>query len=389
LRRLISLALIFFLVEFFDELHYGIQSAALPSIRTDLALTYAQVGLLLGLPKIINTLVEPLIMLLGDSSLRKRLVVGGGLVIVLALLLMAGASSFPAVLFAFIISFPASGAFVTLSQATLMDLNPGREPHSMARWTVYGSLGNLIGPALLAAAFAIGLGWRLPYLGLALLALGLALILWRKPFPSRHETGGDHAPSLREVPAWMWANLIQALRVGTLLRWVALLELSDLLLDVFTSYTALYFADVVGLNAAQTGLVLTLLMLTSLGSDLLLIPLLERVPGRRVVRTSAALSIPIFIAFLLAPWVWAKVILMVGVRLSTIGWYQVMQGEAYASVPGRSGAVMAVNSLAGLLGGAIVWFVGVAANQAGLATAMWLLLAGPLALVIFVPKPQA
>jgi FSR family fosmidomycin resistance protein-like MFS transporter len=334
-------------------------------------------------------LVEPLIMLLGDSSLRKRLVVGGGLVIVLALLLMAGASSFPAVLLAFIISFPASGAFVTLSQATLMDLNPGREPHSMARWTVYGSLGNLIGPALLAAAFAIGLGWRLPYLGLALLALGLALILWRKPFPSRHETGGDHAPSLREVPAWMWANLIQALRVGTLLRWVALLELSDLLLDVFTSYTALYFADVVGLNAAQTGLVLTLLMLTSLGSDLLLIPLLERVPGRRVVRTSAALSIPIFIAFLLAPWVWAKVILMVGVRLSTMGWYQVMQGEAYASVPGRSGAVMAVNSLAGLLGGAIIWFVGVAANQAGLATAMWLLLAGPLALVIFVPKPQA
>jgi len=104
-------------------------------------------------------------------------------------------------------------------------------------------------------------------------------------------------------------------------------------------------------------------MLTSLGCDLLLIPLLERVPGRKVVRTSAALAVPTFIAFLLVPWAWAKVALMVGVRLSTIGWYPVMQGEAYAAAPGRSGTVAAINSLAGLFGGAIIWFIGVVANQ--------------------------
>ncbi len=315
--------------------------------------------------------------------------VGGGIVIAFSTLLIAGARSFPVLLIAFIISYPASGAFVSLSQATLMDLNPGREPHSMARWTVFGSLGNLVGPALLAAAFAVGLGWRLPYLGLAFFALALTIIVWRKPFPQRHQAGFDsesHIPSWQETPHWMWNNLIHALRVKPLLRWVALLELSDLLMDVLTSYTALYFADIVGLNSSQTSLVLTLLMLTSLGSDLLLIPILERIPGRTVVRTSAALSIPIFIAFLLVPWSWAKVLLMVGVRLSTMGWYQVMQGEAYAAVPGKSGTVMAVNSLAGLLGGIIVWMVGVVANQAGLSAAMWLLLAGPIALVFFVPK---
>jgi FSR family fosmidomycin resistance protein-like MFS transporter len=187
LFRLINLALVFFLIEFFDEFHYGLQSAALPSMRTDLTLTYAQVGLLLGLPKIINTFIEPLIMLLGDSALRKRLVVGGGLMIVLCLLLIGSATSFFPLLIAFIITYPASGAFVSLSQATLMDLNPGREPHSMARWTVYGSLGALLGPALLAGAFAIGLGWRLPYLGLAALALGLVMIFMETtiPTPSR------------------------------------------------------------------------------------------------------------------------------------------------------------------------------------------------------------
>jgi MFS transporter, FSR family, fosmidomycin resistance protein len=388
LRRVINLALVFFLIEVYDELVGGVQNAAIPSMRTDLALTYAQVGLLLGMPKIINTFIEPLIMLLGDSALRKRLVIGGGLTIALSLLLISSATAFLPLLFAFIIYFPASGAFVSLSQATLMDLNPGREPHSMARWSVYGSLGALLGPALLSGGFAIGLGWRLPYLGLALLALGLVLMIWGKPFPPRHEALGDHAPSWRETPRWMWDNLTRALRIKALLGWVTLLELSDLLLDVFTSYTALYFADVVGLNPAQTGLVLTVLMLTSLGCDLLLIPLLERVPGRKVVRTSAALAVPTFIAFLLVPWAWAKVALMVGVRLSTIGWYPVMQGEAYAAAPGRSGTVAAINSLAGLFGGAIIWFIGVVANQAGLTAAMWLLLAGPLALAFFVPRAK-
>ena len=64
-----------------------------------------------------------------------------------------------------VIGFPASGAFVSLSQATLMDLNPGREPQMMARWTVSGSLANLIGPLILAGGFALGFGWRWAYFG--------------------------------------------------------------------------------------------------------------------------------------------------------------------------------------------------------------------------------
>ena len=75
----VSLATIFLLIEFFDELHYGIEGAALPAIRLDLGLTFAQIGLLLGLPHLIGTLVEPVLMLLGDTHLRKQLVIGGGL----------------------------------------------------------------------------------------------------------------------------------------------------------------------------------------------------------------------------------------------------------------------------------------------------------------------
>ena len=57
IRGSFSLAFLFLLIEFFDELNYGVEGAALPAIRTDLGLSYAQVGLLLGLPAIIVALI--------------------------------------------------------------------------------------------------------------------------------------------------------------------------------------------------------------------------------------------------------------------------------------------------------------------------------------------
>jgi FSR family fosmidomycin resistance protein-like MFS transporter len=93
----------------------------------------------------------------------------------------------------------------------------------------------------------------------------------------------------------------------------------------------------------------------------------------------------VFIAWSLLPWPLVKVLLAMGVYFSTIGWYQVLMGEAYACAHGKSGTVMAINSLAGLAGGAAAWFVGWMAGQAGLPAAMWLLLVGPVSLAFFVP----
>jgi hypothetical protein len=127
-------------------------------------------------------------------------------------------------------------------------------------------------------------------------------------------------------------------------------------------------------------------MLAGLIANIALVPLLERVPGRTVVRTSAALVIPLYAAWLLAPWAWAKIGLIILIRLVTLGWYEVLQGEAYAAAPGRSGTVMAIHSVVGVLGGGIAWLVGWVAAQAGLPVAMWLLLLGPICLVLFVPR---
>ena len=381
----LPLTLLFLFIEFFDELNYGVEGAALPALRADLSLSYAQVGLMLALPGVISTFIEPALLLLGDTRLRKQLVVGGGLAVVLSLLLLGTAKSFPTLLVAFVIGYPASGAFVTLSQATLMDDNPGREAQMMARWTLAGSLGNLIGPLVMAGGFALALGWRWAFLVLAALTLILVGLVLVRAFPSQakqeRQEGKPHVIS----PARLFRDLREVLGNRLLIRWIILEEFADLLMDVFTSYAALYIADVMGVSPAGTSFLLGLLMLTGLLSDVILIPLLERFSGRRLIRASATAAIFVYTAWLLVPWFWAKVVLLVMIRLSTMGWYPVLAGEAYATVPGKSGTVSAAGSLGGLLGAGLVWLVGWVASAYGLPTAMWLLLLGPVSLALFVP----
>ena len=384
LRGLASLTFLFLLIEFFDELNYGVGNAALPAIRSALGLSYGQVGLLLGLPGIVNTFVEPVLMLLGDTRYRKHIMLAGGLAISLSLFFIAGSHRFVLVLIGMVLGFPASGAFVSLSQATLMDLNRGREPQMMARWTVVGSLANLLGPLALAGGFALGFGWRWAYFAMAGICLFLVVMTWIRHIPlhptiSQASQPGQPKPDLLK-------GLWEAVRNPTLMRWMALLQLSDLLLDVLTGYLPLYFTDVAGFTTAQASLMLSLIMLASLVSNIVLIPILERFPGRKVVRLSASISGGLYVAWLLAPWRWAKIGLIIVIKLVTLGWYEVLQGEAFATIPGRSGTVMAINSVVGLAGGAISFLIGWVAARAGLPAAMWILLAGPVCLVLFVPR---
>ena len=151
---------IFYLIEFLDELVYGVGEAAWPFLRADLSLTYAQIGLAISLPGLIGNIIEPFIAILGDVWKRRVIILVGGVFFTLSLVFTSISFSFLFLLSSFIIFYPASGAFVSLSQATLMDSDPERREHNMARWTFAGSLGVTIGPLILGGAIYIGFGWR-------------------------------------------------------------------------------------------------------------------------------------------------------------------------------------------------------------------------------------
>ncbi len=378
--------LLFLFIEFLDELVFGVTDAAWPLIRTDLNLNYIQIGLALSVPGIIGNLIEPFLGVLGDIWKRRVLILGGGIFFGLACFLTAVSHNFVFLLISFILFNPASGAFVTLSQATLMDRDPTRHEQNMARWTLAGSFGVVLGPLLLGGAAFIGFGWR----GLFFVLAGLAGVLvagaWRLlPRPS-----AKHPP----IPKFadIWGGLRAAFSVlkrGAVLRWLILLEFSDLMLDVLYGYLALYFVDVVGFSASRAALAVAIWTGFGLLGDFLVIPLLEKVRGLDYLRLSVVVELILFPAFLLLPNPWLKLVIAGMMGLFNSGWYAILQGNLYSSMPGQSGTVMAVGDIVGLFGRIIPFGIGLAAQAFGLGPAMWILLAGPIALLIGLPRRTA
>src|SRR5260370_4599521 len=151
-----------------DELVDGTKSGALPTMRHDLGLTYGQVGLLVSVPLLLGSLLElPAGVLAGDGGGGRLAVLGGGVLFILALVATAAARSFAGLLVAFVLFFPASGAFVSLTQSGLMDADPARREQNMARWELAGSAGAVARPVLLLAVPAAGGGLRFAHLVLA------------------------------------------------------------------------------------------------------------------------------------------------------------------------------------------------------------------------------
>ncbi len=376
-KRISGFILILLLIEFLDELAFGAFEAAWPLIRDDLALSYTQIGLLLSVPGIIGNVVEPFLAVLGDVWRRRRIVCGGA-VFTLALGLISVSRAFWPLMLSRVIFYPASGAFVSLSQATLMDMDEARREQNMARWTFAGSIGVVLGPLLLGLGAAVSLGWRWVIGLMAAFALVLFLIASRMPYPD----GEEHALRLdaRTVGRGLRDALRAAGRPGVL-RWLVLLEFSDLMLDVLLGFLALYLVDVGGATPAQAGMAVAVWTGVGLLGDLALISLLERVQGLSYLRWSALLELLLFPAMLLAPSFVLKLILLGLLGFFNSGWYAILQAQLYAALPGQSGAALAVKNVSGLFAGLIPLALGLAAQHWGLGTAMWLLLAGPIALL--------
>jgi len=377
------LTLPFLLIEFLDELVFGVNQAAWPLIRTDLRLDYLQIGLLLSVPGIVSAILEPLLEILGDVWKRRLLILGGGIFFALACLLTGLSTGFVFLILALCLFYPASGAFVSLSQASLMDTDPQRHEHNMARWTFAGSLGVVLGPLLLSGLAFLGFGWRGVFIVLAGLSVLVLFFAWQR-LPKE-------PPGLQLLPRFsdVWSglrNAFTALRGGEALRWLVLLQFSNLMLDVLLGFLALYFVDVARLTPAQAALGIAEWSGLSLLGDFLMIPLLEKVRGLDYLHLSVLLELLLFPAFLLVSQPMIKFILLGLLGLFNAGWYAILKGRLYSSIPGRSGAVMTLDSLFSLLGTLLPFGIGLAAQFFGLRLAMWLLLLGPIALLIGLPR---
>src|SRR6185437_6005830 len=173
-----------------------------------------------------------------------------------------------------------------------------------------GSAGALAGPLLLTAVLAAGGSWRAGFLALALFA-GLAWLgacRRRTPEPPVTEAAADEPEEPRPWTERARETLV-ALRTWKTLRWLLLIEVANLLVDVFTGFLALYLVDVVHLPPA-----------------------------------GAALASLLYPAFLLVPGVVPKLAALAGLSAATATWYPVLQARLYGSLPGRSPVAVTLSS---------------------------------------------
>ncbi len=386
LRGLSVLAVVFLVIEFVDEFAYGAREAAWPLVRTDLGLSYEQIGLLLTLPPLLaNVFFEPVLGILGDVWRRRVLVLGGGIGFAGASLMVAGSMDFAALMIASIIMHPSSGAFVGLAQSTLMDLDPRQHEKNMARWTFAGSVGVVAGALMIGLLANAGIGWRAFYVLVGVLTILILVGMWRLPFPKNghsEEPEANLITGLREG----FAGAFRALRRREVVRWMLLLQFSDFMLDILHGYMALYFVDVVGVDEAQAGFAVAVWTGVGLVGDLLLIPLLDHVRGVTYLRFSAALEFFLYLAFLLVPGFVPKIILIGVIGLFNAGWYAILAGNAYTALPGQSGTAMTIGNLFGLIGSVAPLLIGMVAARFGLETAMLFPLIGCVALFVGLPR---
>jgi FSR family fosmidomycin resistance protein-like MFS transporter len=391
----------------------------------DLGLSYGQVGLLASVPLLVGGFLElPMGVLAGPGRRRRLVILGGGIAFTLTLLAVASARSFAVLLAAFVAFYPASGAFVSLTQAEIMDARPDRQAQVMARWDLAGAAGAVAGPLLLTTVLASGGGWRAGYLVLA----GISALIWLGALLRGRRAadgggpGADGGPGAAEAAAGRagtgeteadeaeaeaeeaeaeeagqqpWKVRVReigaALRDWGTLRWLLLIEVGDLLVDVFTGFLALYLVNVVHLTPAVAALAIAVRLGAALAGDAALIVILERVSDLTVLRASAAAAALLYPGFLLVPGVVPKLAVLAVLSAATAPWYPVVQARLYGSLPGRSSVAVTLSSAAGLAGGLGPLAVGLVAGSFGLSWALAGLVLVPVA-VLLIPgraRPEA
>ena len=93
-----------------------------------------------------------------------------------------------------------------------------------------------------------------------------------------------------------------------------------------------------------------------------------------------------FGVFLLTPGFIPKLVVVILVNLLNTGWYPILQGRLYSSLPGQSASLMAIGSVTAPLAKLFPFLIGFLADQFGLQIAMWILILGSVALFVGLPR---
>lgn len=375
------------MVELFDELHSGVFSVGSAAIQTSLDVSHTGlIATLLVAPFALGTIVEPALFLLADRWPRRWFIAGGLAVMAVA---AAGCALAPSVWWlavAVTVGGIANSCGVELAQATLVDAEPAQRERVMARWVLFGTVGDLAAPVMLALLAGLGFGWRTGFAIMAAVLAVWAVMVARAPFPApaHHQDDDDEEGLL--------AGLRVALGNRRLLGWLLATWLCDLLDELLVILAAVHLRDL-GAGPVERSVVIGAEVAGGLVGLWLLDRLLVARSPRAILIASATACLVTYAAWLAAPALWLSAVLfaLVGVTIAPL--YPLTMAQAYAALPGRSGAVHAAGRIVTPLSLATPWALAALADHAGTTAALAAIAAGPsgilLAAIVLRPRGVA
>ncbi|HEX3757923.1 MAG TPA: MFS transporter [Kofleriaceae bacterium] len=362
-----------------EELASGVPSGGAPDIERALGLSHTATAVVLFLvPGVAQLVLDPVWMLLLERVGRPWLI-RGGLAIMAASSLVAAAAPGPVTLAAALsIWGVATGAATSCSELTLIDRWPDRQARTMARWTLLALVGDFAAPLLLGALAVVvpgRAGWRI-----AFAVVGGLLAVWAVAAAPSPLPAAAAAEPANQPPLWRAAR--EALRDRVLIGWLFGTALCNLLDEILIVFASIYARDELGATAvAQSAMVGAFIAGGAIGL-VGLDRLLARHGEHRLVIAAGIACGAAFAAWLAAPGVWSAVALMVPVGATAAPLYPLASAQAYARCPGRSSVVLVTSHLFAPLALALPWLLGWIADRAGVVSALALLAAQPVGLVV-------
>jgi MFS family permease len=368
-----ALPLAALLVAFGDELWSGITVVAAPSVEREQGLAHHEYTLFVfALPFVLSAALDAGLSLLCDWLPQRRLRAIGLAGTSISLVLVARAPSPFWLSCGLALTGAACGLACSAARAELLSHCPGNGERALVRWTLFGGLGDLASPLLVATVLGLGGSFRDALLVVAALFAVQALAATREqqlPRPAR-STEEDEVP--------FWRALRDAAGQRRLWLWILGAGLCTLLDEIVLAFAALHMR--LDLGASDTAAT-TCGVAISLGGTLgawLTERFLERVSTRRLLLLTAGASLFALALVVAAPsgsWLVPALFLL---GATAAPQYTLLEARAYAELPGRPGLVHALSQVTVLIEIAAPTALGAVAQVFGLRAALAALALQPL-----------
>ncbi|HTN81322.1 MAG TPA: MFS transporter, partial [Acidimicrobiales bacterium] len=270
----------------------------------------------------------------------------------------------------------AASAMVDASELALVDVSGEDLPRMLGASNFMGSIGDLLGPALIIATAWMGFGWQAPFLLAAVLmaAYGVWLALSPLPPPRRHEE--------QEAPHRALASILRDRRV-----WVFGV-MAMLLSPLDEPFLAFLIAHLQRTDGMSRTVATAIAMATVVGSLLGAAVQARRAPPDPPLVRPAVLLACAVTSIALAPTALLVLPGTVVFGFGMIGFWTALQARVLLLRPGQAGTVSAVVSTIEFCGFVVPIGIGVVVDAHGLRAgiACYALLAVVLAALVLVDR---